>query len=332
VDDVEWFRRVVEWIPSPLYREFGPVVAADPSMLELIAQRRPGPNPVTLFFGAVHDLLLAGARHDLAAFYPSVVGADARPPAGAGPVFADFVHGHRDELAALIRVRLVQRHAVARAALLRVGMWAVGREVSGPVHLVEVGASAGALLRFDRYRYDIGGREFGDPASPVLISPEWRDSQPPPDLDNVPPVASAVGVDLNPVDPTDPIQRRWLHALVWPDDQAEHALLDTALTALAADPPTVIAGDAIDVCPALAAQLPDGEPRVVFHAATRMHVPADRQGAFDQAVASLADTGPLYHLYLEPLDFDGLVLRTPDRHIPLVRADGYAKWLGPLVA
>ena len=37
---------------------------------------------------------------------------------------------------------------------------------------------------------------------------------------------------------------------------------------------------AIDVCPDLGRQLPAGEARLVFHAATRMHVPADRRAGF----------------------------------------------------
>src|SRR5215471_14297954 len=122
--DADLFRALWEWIPSPLYHELGPVVAADDDMLTIVAERRPGQMPVTLFFAAVHDLLLTGVRHDLRAFYPSVVGPAARPPDGAGPVFTDFVRTHRERLSTLVRTRLVQRHVVGRAALLRLGMWA----------------------------------------------------------------------------------------------------------------------------------------------------------------------------------------------------------------
>jgi hypothetical protein len=44
------------------------------------------------------------------------------------------------------------------------------------------------------------------------------------------------------------------------------------------EPPAIIAGDAIDACPALDCELPAGRTRVVFHAATRMHVPTKRAG------------------------------------------------------
>jgi hypothetical protein len=72
------------------------------------------------------------------------------------------------------------------------------------------------------------------------------------------------------------------------------------LTSLADDPPRILAGDGIDVCPQLAGQLPRGEPRVVFHAATRMHLPVERRAAFDQAIDALGAGGPLYHVWLEP--------------------------------
>jgi hypothetical protein len=334
VVDPELFQTLRDWLPCPLYHELGPVVAKDPELLTIAAQGRPGQMPVTLFFSAVHYLLLAGNPHELRDFYPSVVGSAARPPTGAGPVFVDFVRRHRAEVEAVMRVRLVQRHVVLRAAMLRLGMSWIGRETDGPIHLVEVGASAGALLRFDRYRYEIGGHVFGDHTSTVTISPQWKDDRVP-DLDAVPPVASAVGIDLHPVDPSDPDERRWLHALVWPDDQAEHLLLDAALAELIADPPRLRQGDAIDLCPIIANELPAGAPRVVFHAAVRMHVPPERQPAFDAALATLGHGGPFYHLFLEPPEHgepQGLVLRSP-RHpagVTLTQADGYARWIGPL--
>ena len=42
--------------------------------------------------------------------------------------------------------------------------------------------------------------------------------------------------------------------------------------------------------------LPPGEPRVAFHAVTRLHVPADRLAAFDAAIAALGENAPLYWL------------------------------------
>jgi hypothetical protein len=64
-----------------------------------------------------------------------------------------------------------------------------------------------------------------------------------------------------------------------------------ALELAAADPPPLRAGDVADVLPAIAGSLPAGQPRVVFHAATRLHVPAGRRAAFDAPALRLRRPG-----------------------------------------
>jgi hypothetical protein len=221
---------------------------------------------------------------------------------------------------------------------------AVKRRCDQPVHLIEVGASAGIHLRFDRYRYLVDGRTFGRRQSRVAIETEWRDSRPPPDLDDLPPISSRTGLDLSPVDVTDETGRLWLRALVWPEDRYEATLLTVALESMASDPATVVAGDAIDVCPGLGRRLPPGEPRVVFHFATRMHVPAERRAAFDAAVDSLEETGPLYHAWLEPQSAPhaglpsgqagALTMHGPGRGdlLALAAVGGHLEWVSPLGA
>ena len=215
-------------------------------------------------------------------------------------------------------------------------MWAVGREVSAPVHLVEIGASAGVHLRFDRFRYDMGGSSYGDPSSTVLIAPHWRGPGAVPDRDALPALAGVTGVDLHPIDTANATERRWLRALVWPEELEEAHLLDTALDAVSTDPPRILAGNAIDVCPELARQIPAGEPRVVFHAATRIHVPPDRLDAFDEAVATLGEGGPMFHLSFErvqaPRADPVLALRRPGspEPVPIALAQGYGYWIEAL--
>jgi hypothetical protein len=151
-----------------------------------------------------------------------------------------------------------------------------------------------------------------------------------------------LGVDLNPIDVLDADARRWLEALVWPENHDQRALLAAALELVAVDPPEIRAGDAIDLLPEISRALPVGEPRVVFHSTTRMHVPADRLDAFDASIASLGDTGPLWWLSIEDApDPDprpapsrrgaALSLRTPDgdrRTIAVV--DGHLRWVETL--
>lgn len=327
---------------SPLYRSLCPVVAHDPLSLDLLMQRRTGQQPSFLFFGAVHYLLLRGVQHRLRDFYPSITGGTATRPQDAGPVLLDFVRTYQDELGELIRTRLVQTNVVRRACGLLIILWAVKRRCEHPVHLIEIGASAGIHLNFDQYRYLVGGHAFGRRESSVSIQTRWRGGQPPPDLDDLPHIRSRTGVDLNPVDLRDDSERLWLRALVWPENHQEAGLLAAAAESVADNPPAIVAGDAIDICSRLGARLPTGEPRVVFHFATRMHVPPGRRTAFDAAIDSLAETGPVYHAWLEPpsaqhaglppADPEALAMHGPgcDGLLALAAADGHLEWLGPL--
>jgi hypothetical protein len=293
------FAEQTEFAVSPLYCVLSQVVAEHDALLDLAGRGRPGQYPTFLFFGAVHELLLGGADHALARFYPSVTGPAARSAAEAGPALVSFCAAYEAELTELISTRLVQTNQVQRALGLRFGLSTIAAQVPGPLDLIEVGASAGLILRFDRYGYRVGGRQYGDPDSPVQLTAELFGPSPLPDLDVLPPVASVTGVDLNPVDATDPQARRWLEALVWPENHDQRELLTAALALVAADPPAIRRGNAIDVLPGLAATLEPGRPRVLFHSATRMHVPASSRDAFDDAILSVGRTGPMWWLSIE---------------------------------
>lgn len=342
---------------SPLYQALGPVVAEDRELLGLLTRRRPGQQASFLLFGAVHYLLLDGAKHPLRAYYPLITSdhptADpGNAGAGAGAAFLDFCREYREPLEELIRTRLVQSNVIRRAIALRYALWAIGRRCDGPLHLVEVGTSAGLLMNVDKYRYVIGDRHFGPADSPVALDSQWRGSGtasvpvaapvPVPDLDAVPQIASKVGVDLHPIDLADARERLWLRALMWPEQHAAAALLQAAIEQAREHPLTVIAGDVVDVCPKLVAELPAGEPRVVFHAATRMHVPKHRREAFDAAIDSLGASGPLFHVWLEPhdiqhhgypVDASGVVaMHGPgdEAATALIRVDGHLHWMSPV--
>nr|MBA2363645.1 DUF2332 family protein [Chloroflexia bacterium] len=123
-----------EFDSSPLYRALGTVVASDEFLLRLASRARVGQYPTFLFFAAVHYLLLSGVEHDLAHYYPSMVGADALPPEGAGTALVSFCATFEPELIALLETRLVQTNNVKRSMALRLGLVAVGRQLVSPVH------------------------------------------------------------------------------------------------------------------------------------------------------------------------------------------------------
>ena len=314
---------------SPLYGRLGQVVADDDRLLAIAAQARAGQLPSNLLLASVHYLLLRDGGHELAAWYRSLGGTATGDP---GPAFTDFCLSRRAEIIDLMRHRLVQTNVVKRSAALRVGMAAVASMTSEPVLLVEAGSSAGVQLRFDEYRYELAGRTWGRASSPVVVSTEWRKGGAPPDLDRLPVIADRVGVDLNPIDATDPDERLWLRALIWPENTAQAALQDAALRVVAADPPRTVTGDMAAVLPEVVARVPRGMPVVVFHSATRLHVPAERREGFDAAIAAIAGDHELFHLSYEAAGSDALVfaleLRRGDGTARVLAiGDGHAEWL-----
>src|SRR5215475_14191641 len=57
---------------SPLYERLSLGIANDPELLTIAAQAKSGQPVPNLFLGAVHFMLLGGAQHPLAHFYPSI--------------------------------------------------------------------------------------------------------------------------------------------------------------------------------------------------------------------------------------------------------------------
>jgi hypothetical protein len=179
-----------------------------------------------------------------------------------------------------------------------------------------------------------GGRRFGPPDAPLTVDTEWRAAEGPPDLDEIAPIRERFGVDLHPIDATDPEERRWLQALVWPEHVDRHAQLGRALDAVAADPPEIVAGDAIELLPRLDGErLASDVDLVVFHSMVRMHVPHERRAAFDGAIAALAGRRRVFHISLEHSGEGPSALALADSEGEdrvLARAHGHGRWLAPV--
>jgi hypothetical protein len=72
----------------------------------------------------------------------------------------------------------------------------------------------------------------------------------------MPEVVARVGVDLDPLDVTDPDDARWLRACLWPDQPERIARLEAELALAAAAPPLLLHGDAVEVLPDAFARVP----------------------------------------------------------------------------
>ncbi len=250
---------------SLLYRNLAERLSRDPEILRT-ASGTPITTVPNLFFAAVHYLLLTGAVHALSDFYPSVR-QDRRPRSDPYPVFREFCLAHADEIRHLISSRLLQTNEVRRCAcLLPVFGLVSAIAPDRPLVLIEVGSSAGLNLLWDRYAYDYGdGAIYGDAGSRVRLVCRVRGEARPPIPSTLPDVRFRVGIDLSPVDVTDPDAFLWLRALIWPEHAERRDLLRCAARIAEEHPPELVQGDALDELPRLFKRVPRGAALCVFH-------------------------------------------------------------------
>jgi hypothetical protein len=242
---------------SPAYERLSLAVSRDDEVLALLDALPPIKRQPNLLFGVVR--FLGGPVEDPAAFH-------------------DYTVENWPAIEAEMRTRATQTNEAGRCAVLLPVLAALPQ----PLALLEVGASAGLCLYPDRYAYRYGDHMIGS-GEPVLecvatgMAPPAR----------VPDVVWRAGLDLNPLDVTDPADVAWLDALIWPEHAHRRARLQAAAAVAAADPPLLMRGDMVDDLPALAAQAPAGATLVVFHTSVMYQVPAPRREAFAEVVRGL---------------------------------------------
>ena len=188
-----------------------------------------------------------------------------------------FVKKHGGEVRAVMHARRTQTNEVGRCAVLLPALPA------GPLALVEVGASAGLCLLFERYHYDFGSTRLGAVSSRTHLRCTTTGPVPlPPAL---PRIVWRRGLDLKPIDVHDDDAVRWLLACVWPEHRERRRRLEGAIEMARADPPVVRPGDLVDDLPALLAEAPHDAQLVVFHSAVLSYVSRERRQAFAAVLA-----------------------------------------------
>jgi hypothetical protein len=303
---------------AQLYDRLARGIAHDPDLLTIAAHARSGQQAPNLLLAAVHYLLLRGADHALGAFYPSVTHRAAVPPGDPMPAFRSFCQDQRAAIIALVSTRMVQTNEPRRCTVLLPAFATVGRLAAGtPLALIEIGASAGLNLLFDRYGYDYGaGRSAGDPRSPVRLACALRGGGLPSIQAGMPSVAARLGIDLNPIDAADPQATLWLRALVWPEHAERAALLQHALALAQREPPALMAGDALALLPQAVANMPADTTLCVFHTATLAHFPPEARQRLQSLIPALARQRDLFWLSSEGAGDPG----RPGQYVTLLTA------------
>lgn len=287
------------------------------------------------FAGALHALVLNNRAGPLSAYYqapdkiPNIaVLRDAIAPLlkSECELFIDYVKGPP------------QTNEVNRAAVLLLGFSEIARQTSMPLDLQELGASAGLLLCWDRFRYDYGDLQWGN--GEAAIKSVLDDGLKPELQDNIE-VANRRGCDLNPSDLSDPATRLRMKSYIWPEQPERLALFERAAAVALDVKPQVEKADAIEWLREQLKTRKEGRVTVVYHSVFAPYLSEAETAALAEAVESAGrqatSSAPLAYLRFEPVDMDGdmqfyLDLRLwpggDDRR--LARAHPHGAWVEPM--
>lgn len=317
-------RRQAAWCArdgSPLYASLLEKAASD---LEVegpvwdvlsVFQDEPGTAAVALrFMAAVHRLALDGRLPGLARHYPSTGGEG--DPHNAWPPFRQALIDLLDELRALV-ARPCQTNEVGRSAALLGGFLEVAHRTRKPLRILEIGASAGLNLLWDRYRYESAGGAWGEPGSRVTFAHSF---DVPPPLNRPAEVVERKGCDLHPLDPTSDDGRLTLRSMVWADQLGRLALLEGALDVARQLPAGVEAMDAASFLERELARPVPGVATVVFHSVFMLYLAEEDRRRIDELIRAAG----VFHLSMEPAEtfevrLDGELLGTSGPHGQHVR-------------
>ena len=294
---LRWQARGCEVLGSPFYARLLESATADleaggPAWEVLSGYESEGRGSAIALrlLAPVHRKVLAGELAELARHYPSTGGDGDATAAWVG--FREFLKGNvawmRRELQ-----RPCQTNEVGRSAALLGGFLEVSHRTGKPLRILELGASAGLNLRWDRYYYQSADGSWGDDSSSVQFTHSF---EVPPPLNRVADVVERRGCDLNPIDPTSEEGALMLRSFIWADQLARLTQLDGALEVAAQVP---VAVERIGAAAFLERELAtprDDVATVVYHSVFMQYVTEPER---DRIGAAIAGAG-VFYLRMEP--------------------------------
>ena len=287
----------------------------EPEALAALAEvdRDPLAAAVSLrWLGGLHHLALLG-RKPWAALWPPA--ADTADDATLTAAIALAWQREQPHLRAALS-RPPQTNEVMRSAALLPGLLHVAAMLQRPLHLAEIGSSAGLNLWCDHYRHEAGSPDggtwaWGDAAAALTLRPAWRG--PPPPTDAPLAIARRAGCDAAPLDLSLPGEDLRLASFVWADQRERLARLRAAIAVVRplrsgqsgrSSSGAVQARQAVDFVREQLAARHAGEAFVLMHSVVWQYIAAEEQEAITArmhaAAAQATAASPLAWLRFEP--------------------------------
>ena len=217
------------------------------------------------------------------------------------PRFHATVQQHRTALRDLIHLP-VQTNEVGRSAALLGGFLDVVRRTGLPLRLLEIGTSAGLILRWDQYCYEQGDEGWRDPHSPVHISGVFGNAHP--RFDVAVTITERRGCDTLPVEPKPKEGKLTLQSYVWPDHLERFRRLASAMEVGERVPAQLDKANAADWVEAALANQVHGVATVVFHSILWQYLASEDCARIERAMAKAGQAAavdkPLAWLRFEP--------------------------------
>jgi hypothetical protein len=248
--------------------------------------------------GAIHRVVLQGKDDRLARHYPSVGG---KPGEDFTADFIGYMRDHLEDIEAGL-VTQVQTNEVGRSvAHLVLSHWLTTLGVD-EFNFLEIGASAGLNLNFDKFYGCFGQLRMGDSASSLRFMGDWFSNAP--DVPRVGATAiSKRGCEISPIDVARPDDEARLLSFVWPDQRLRLERLRSAIAIAKTHRPAVDAASADEW---IAQQLarPSEHATLIFHSIVWQYLGTETQNRLKSAIhsagKSATPTAPIVWARMEP--------------------------------
>lgn len=284
-----------------LFRDLADDYADNGRTYALLAGRsaRPIHDAIPLrLAAALHRIVLSGRDERLARHYPSVGG---KPGQDFTADFIAYMRDHIDEIDIAL-TQQVQTNEVGRSIVqLTLSHWLTTCGITDFDYL-EVGASAGLNMNFDKYYACSGQLRMGTPSSPVRFMGDCFTHTP-----DLPKVGARVhrkrGVDISPLDVTQHDDETRLLSFLWPDQKSRLERTRAAIDIAKMSPPLVDSASADEW---LQTQLtrPHERATMVFHSIVWQYLGTGTQSrlrdALHAAGSNATTSAPLLWARMEP--------------------------------